>query len=437
MAFRDLREYIGKLEELGEVQPIEKEVDPYLEVGAVIRRSYDLRAPAPFFQKLKGYPAGVRVFGAPVAMSRQPGRAYARIATALGLAPEATYGQIVDAVIARVRDMRANPIKPVVVSREAAPCKENVLLGDEVDLGLFPAPVIHGGDGGGYIGTWHTVITKDPDTGWVNWCVCRLMVVDKNRLTGHVLPFQHIGMHYFGKYEPRGKPMPFAVAIGTEPVATMVSGSRLARPGEDEVDFVCALRGEPVELVPAETADLMVPAGAEVVLEGEMLPAERTPEGPFGEFPGYQASGQALRPVFRVKAITYRRDPILPHTCFGVPVHDGNAFHSVFRAATLQDFLERQGLPIRRVCLPPEAVGFLAAIATRVPYEGYPQQLANAVFGHPDSRATYYLIIVEEDVDVTDLGQVVWALATRCHPGRGVFVNDKSPGMDLVPFASA
>ncbi|HLB12502.1 MAG TPA: UbiD family decarboxylase, partial [Dehalococcoidia bacterium] len=87
MAFRDLREYIGKLEELGEVQPIEKEVDPYLEVGAVIRRSYDLRAPAPFFQKLKGHPAGVRVFGAPVAMSRQPGRAYARIATALGLAP--------------------------------------------------------------------------------------------------------------------------------------------------------------------------------------------------------------------------------------------------------------------------------------------------------------------------------------------------------------
>src|SRR3972149_2740899 len=110
MAFKDLREYIAKIQELGEVQPIEKEVDPHLEVGAIIRRCYDLRAPAPLFQKLKGHRAGFRILGAPVAMSRQPGRTNARVATALGLPPESTYSEIADAIAARLGAMRANPI---------------------------------------------------------------------------------------------------------------------------------------------------------------------------------------------------------------------------------------------------------------------------------------------------------------------------------------
>ncbi|NIO11016.1 MAG: UbiD family decarboxylase, partial [Deltaproteobacteria bacterium] len=159
----DMREYIDRLDAEGELQRIDAEVDWNLEVGAVIRRSYDLKAPAPFFQKIKGYPKGFRILGAPVGTSANPNQYYARLAISLGLEANANPTSIMEEYMRRSK----NRIKPVVV--KSGPCKQNIFTGSNVDLERFPIPLIHDGDGGRYLGTWHMVATKDPDTGWVNW----------------------------------------------------------------------------------------------------------------------------------------------------------------------------------------------------------------------------------------------------------------------------
>ncbi|MBW2057005.1 MAG: UbiD family decarboxylase [Deltaproteobacteria bacterium] len=429
MPFSDLREYIEALEREGELVRIKREVDWNLELGAVIRRSYDLRAPAPLFENVKDYPKGYRILGAPIGLSRRPRRALARLATALGLPPNSTFSEIVEWCAGR----RKERIKPVV--RDGGPCKEEVHLGDRVNLLDLPVPFFHKGDGGRYLGTWHIVVTKDPDTQWVNWGMYRLMVIDERTMGCLLRPDQHIGLHYYQKCEARGRPMEFAVAIGTEPVSSLVGAMRVP-PGVEEADVAGGIRGEPVELVECETVDLCVPATAEIVIEGVVPPHEREEEGPFGEYTGYLAHESSPKPVFRVTALTHRRDPIQVHSCMGVPVDDSDVVTTVMRAADILDDLREKGFPVRMVYLPPEAVGHLAVISTRVPFANFAKHLAFSVWGSTSGRTIWYLVVVDEDIDPTDMGEVTWALTTRCHPQRGIFSTGSSWGIPLLPFLS-
>ncbi|MDP2726527.1 MAG: UbiD family decarboxylase, partial [Dehalococcoidia bacterium] len=340
-------------------------------------------------------------------------------------------------VMARIRERWAraldNPLNPILV--KSGPCKENIQIGDEVDLEKFPAPFLHEGDGGRYIGTWTTVITKDPDTGWVNWGMYRLMLHDKKSMGIQLIPIQHIGLHYFMKYEPRNLPMEFAVVMGTEPVTSLMS-STTCPPGVDEAAIVGAIRGEPLELVKCETVDLAVPATSEIVFEGEIRPYERMEEGPFGEFTGYRGGGRHPQPVCRVKAITHRNDPILPVSCLGVPVDD-SAARRPLAAADILDDLRTRGFPVKMVYQHLEASPLLYTISTKVPYPSYAKQLAAAVWGsHTWGKMANFLIVVDEDVDVTNLNEVVWALTTRCHPENGILKMAKTAGFALLPFTS-
>jgi 4-hydroxy-3-polyprenylbenzoate decarboxylase len=320
MVFSDLRAYIDALESEKEVVRIKKEVDWNLELGAIIRRSYDLNAPAPLFENIKGYPKGYSVLGAPIGLSNKPGRSLARLAMSLGF---------------------------------SGPCKENIFTGDQVNLLSLPVPFIHEGDGGRYIGTWHLIATKDPDTQWVNWGMYRLMVIDERTMGCLLRPDQHIGFHYYQKYEARGEPMEFAVAIGTEPVSSLVGALRVPT-GVNEVEVAGGIRGEPVELVKCETVDLYVPATSEIVIEGVVPPHERRDEGPFGEYTGYLARESSPKPVFQVTALTYRDNPIQVHSCMGVPVDDSAVVTTVVRAADILDDLCQKGFPVKSVYLPPE-----------------------------------------------------------------------------------
>jgi len=201
MIFYDLREYIDYLDREGEIVHVKKEVDWNLEVGAIIRRSYDLKAPAPLFEKIRGYPPGYRILGAPLGTSSRQNAYFSRLAISLDMPPEATYEQIVKEYNQRCSRL----IPPKFV--ETGPCKENILLGDDVDLLKLPVPLIHEGDGGRYLGTWHLVITRDPETDWVNWGMYRLMVVDGKTMACQIRPDQHIGLHYHQKYEVINQPM--------------------------------------------------------------------------------------------------------------------------------------------------------------------------------------------------------------------------------------
>jgi len=342
MPFSDLRDYISRLEYEGEVQRIDDEVQPVFEVGAVLRRSYELRAPAPFFTRLRGFPEH-RIFGAPIGLSRRKNAPFLRFAVAMDMRPESTPPEIVEEYLRR----SAKRIPPVLV--KTGPCKENIVTGNAVDLQSFPAPVLHRDDGGPYIGTWHANIGKDPDTGARLWGLDRLMIHGRKMMGGLLLPAQKFSEHYYATYEPRGRAMEFAVAIGTEPVTPWVAATRLP-PHVAEAEIIGAIRGAPLELVKCETVDLEVPATAEIVIEGFIPPYERQKEGPLGGAGAETAGERAPRPVYHVTAITHRDRPILP-----VALDDLAVALSITRAAEILTETRRRGFPARSPFFPPEA----------------------------------------------------------------------------------
>ncbi|MDY6864251.1 MAG: UbiD family decarboxylase, partial [Thermodesulfobacteriota bacterium] len=258
MPYRDFREYVTALEKEGEVQRIQQEVDWDMEAGAITRRSYEIKARAPFFQKIKDYPEGYRIFGAPLSSTK-------RIALTMEMDPDSSFMELSHEFRRRTR----NPIKPIVV--KDGPCKENIQTGDDINLFQFPAPMVHDGDGGRYICTWHVDVNQDPDSDWVNWGMYRKMIHNKNTMGGIMLPFQHMPYIFFNKYEAKGKPMEFATAIAPEPVVTF-AGCTMFPAGVTEADMAGAIRKEPVELVKCETVDLYVPATSEIVFEGYVSP---------------------------------------------------------------------------------------------------------------------------------------------------------------------
>jgi UbiD family decarboxylase len=341
MPFSDLRDYIARLDYEGELQRIPDEVQPVFEVGAILRRSYDLRAAAPLFMNLRGYP-GYRIFGAPIGLSRAQNRPFARFAIAMDLKPAATPAEIIEAYLER----STKPIPPVLV--KDGPCKENVVTGSAIDLQAFPAPVIHRQDGGAYIGTWHASIGKDLDSGSPRWGLDRLMIHSKNTMGGLLSPAQKFAAHYYNQYEPRGRAMEFAIAIGTEPVTPWVAATRLP-PNVCAAEIIGAIRRSPLELVKCETVDLEVPASSEIVIEGFIPPHERQEEGPLGADDGFTATGRALRPIYHVTAITHRDRPILP-----VAIDDLAIALSLTRAAEIVAETRRSGFPARSAFCPPE-----------------------------------------------------------------------------------
>ncbi|MDY6863827.1 MAG: UbiD family decarboxylase [Thermodesulfobacteriota bacterium] len=419
MPFNDIREFISRLEETGDVQPIEVEVDWDIEAGGIARRCCELSAPAPLFKKIKDYPDGYRIFANPLATFR-------RLAIAMDLNADASYQEILDTY----DDRKANPIKPVLVKDGS--CKENICTGDEVDLFKFPAPMVHEGDGGRYIGTWHLVATKDPDSNWVNWGMYRLMIHTKNTLGGFIVQPQHIGV-IFDKYEAMNKPMEFAIAIAPEPISTLVATSGVPY-GVSEVDIVGGMRGEALNVVKCATVDLVVPATSEIVFEGEVLPGVRKLEGPFGEYTGYRASGESTKPVYQVNAITHRNDPILTMSCMGVAIDDSDVGLNISYASDIRSALKAAGLPITGVYLPPEACCSLCVVATKTPYPNIASKIAGTIWANKNGQWIPKIIVVDDDIDYTNLGAVTHALATKCHPVRGVTILPNTPGNPLIPY---
>lgn len=307
------------------------------------------------------------------------------------------------------------------------------MTGKEVDLFQFPAPLIHQGDGGRYIATWHLVATKDPDSGWLNWGMYRVMVLNRNMLASLLLPNQHQGMMYFGKYLPNNKPMPFAIAIGADPLCSLVSCT-FFRKGESEVDFAGALHMAPVEVAKALTSDLLVPAHAEIVIEGDVLTDQLAPEGPFGEYTGYRHPERRLTPPYVVKAITYRKDPILTSSNTGIPNDEGVVCLSITGSLALKKFLLSQGFPVVDAFNPPQGSGFVTVVSLSRNESSMAEKIRNCLISRRYEISK--LILVDDDVDVFDLSQVFHALATKCHPQRGISTDHVFSLNPLTPYLS-
>jgi len=425
MAYADLREYMDTLETDGELKRIKAEVDWNLELGAIMRRANDLREPALLFENVKDYSSDFRVFANLVGASKP--NVFKRAALVLGLSGDTPGPEIIEAMARRFTE----PIKPVLVDR--GPCKENIIKGDDVDLLKFPVPFLRGLDGARYFGTWHTDINKDPDSEWVNWGMYRHMLLDRQSISWLANPGQHGPGLYYQKYEAKGKAMPMSIAMGTDPVVSLAAISP-ATPYVNEVELAGGLRGAPVELIKCETNDLQVPATAEIVLEGEVRPFEREPEGPFGEYPGYASSDKALRPVFRVNCITHRNKPIFTVSSPGKPFDDTTFVYALCGSAALMVELRKLGLPFKSVYLTNSMMAVI--ISASEVYPGYVHTLSSAIWGTKVGIYRPAIIVVGEDVDVTNSDEVLWALTTRVHPGKDIHIKKRAPSHPLYPFIS-
>lgn len=436
---KSLREFIDELDKLGDLQRIDREVDWNLEVGAVIRRGYDLKAPAPLFTNLTGYQGtGFQLFGAPGALSSSP-YPLARIALALGLPADASGQQIVEVLVAA---RSAEGIPPVVVSASDAPCKQNIMLGKDIDLFAFPTPLIHGNDGGRYIQTYGMNIAKTPDGSWTNWSVNRMMIAGKDTLACLIPGPQHLGL-IRAQWSALGEPMPIALAVGVEPGLPFVGGMPLPE-GADESHFLGALFGEGIELVPAETVDLLVPATAEMIIEGHISVDETVLEGPMNEFPGYNATESSPKALFKVSAVTYRDDAIQPVVAAGPPVEEDHTIIGTTSAAEILYLLREGGLPAAGAWYTFEAAVHWLILSVEqdwhetlgVSSAELVEKIAGIIFTGKPSVNAPKILLVEDDIDITDLSEVVWAFATRSHPERGEFHFPHKLSMQLAVYLS-
>ena len=434
---KDLRSYLATLEQIGELQHITAPVELDLEVGAICRRCYETGAPAPLFENISGFQPGFRVLGAPAGISRQPDLYLSRIALALGLEPDASGRTIVQA-LATARNRPAIP--PARIA--SGPCKEQVMTGDEIDLSLFPAPLLHEGDGGRYLNTFGIIIARTPDGRWTNWSIARVMVVDKRRMAGIVAPNQHLGI-VAKEWWQQGKDMPFALALGCEPFIPFVGGMPL--PAEmDEAGYAGAYYGEPLEVIACESVPLDVPATAEIVVEGYLSANDRAPEGPMGEYAGYLWAGApSLKPVYNVTAITHRNDPILPISVAGEPVEENHTAWGIPNAAELVFELRKSGFPVATAWSPFESANHWYAIAMETGWHdtlGYGaaelcKRLGETLMTTKAGMGTPKYMIFNDDIDLANTREIVWAFATRNYPGsRGEVVFDHASTNPLVAF---
>jgi len=409
MAFTDLRAWLGFLEGKGELARIKAEVDWAEEIGALAREMTSREGPALLFENIKDYKEAPcrQVLTSPLGSRR-------RVRWCLGLPEDAPDGE----VVRWLKDRFAERVTPSIVG--SGPVKENIITGEEVDLFQLPVPLWNAMDGGRYICAGASIITQDPDTKELNVGTYRGMIADKDKIGVLLSRVQDWGKH-FNKYAARGEEMPVAVVIGWDPTLFLTASTPVAGP---EYEICGAVRGAPVELVKCETNDLLVPASAEIVIEGRISPDPQTfvREGPFGEYTGYYGGAESLKPAIKVDCITYRSDPIF---C-GVPEGtspgrfvDESFWLKLSWAAVAWRVLEDAGVPgVTAVAGSPWPE--ILKVQIRKSFRGHAQLVANALWG---SRYANYgakiLFVVDEDVDPYDPLALEWALAFRVNADMG------------------
>jgi 4-hydroxy-3-polyprenylbenzoate decarboxylase len=407
--YKDLREFIELVDKLGALRRIEG-ADLRYEIGGITEVAAGRQdGSALLFDAIPGFPRGWRIF---TNAATTPQRA----ALALGIDPAL---RPLDALKAWMEKRKTlTPHAPAVVKDAAF--LQNTLEGAEVNLAKFPAPIWHRHDGGAFIGSGSIVIMRDPDRtdggGWINASIYRVQVHGRNKVT---VQFDHAGRHgaiIAKKYWEQGKPCPLAVVNGEDP-ALFIAGFEYLPAGQSEYEFAGAIKGAPIDVCPGPLTGLPIPAHAEIVFEGQLLPMSATslPEGPFGEFTGYYASEARPAPVMEVAAIHHRNDPIL----LGSPPMKPPRFHFglPFRAATIWQNLEAAGVT--------DVVGawqhvsqLMTVVALKQRYDGHAKRAALVAAAH--SYMARIVVVVDEDVDPSSLADVMWAVATRCEPSEQI-----------------
>jgi len=401
-------------------------VDGNLELGTIVdlnakRKKYTL-----LFSEIKNYPKGNRLLTGALVDSR-------RVAHTCGF-PQSTDQELVT----KFRDKLTNISKDISLFPPeyvtSSNVMENVEDASNVDLLKFPAPKWHEYDGGNYIGTADCVVTADPDSGWVNIGTYRLMVHNKNELGIHIDTGHH-GRYQMNKYFERGQKCPVVISLGQHPLLFAISGLEVPF-GVSEYNYAGALVGSRWKVLRGPITGLPIPADCELALEGYILP-ERRDEGPFGEFMGYYAGGIFQNPVVKVEGIYYRDDPIILGTAPGVPPYDYSYYRCPIRAAMIWDMLQKAGIPNVKGVWCHEA-GYsraLTVVAIKQGYAGHARQVAHvASQSGPGAFAGRYVVVVDDDIDPTNLHEVIWAICSRTDPVTSIEFIREAWGTPLDPM---
>lgn len=406
---KDIREFISLCEEAGLLRRIKAEVDWDLELSHIAKLNEEKGGPALLFENVKDHDSPVLTS---VCTTTE------RLALIMG---EPRDTNLVDLMRVWV-EKNQTKIPPKWV--DSGPCKENVMKGDEVDLFKFPSPKWYPLDGGRYFGTAHFVVTRDPDTGWVNIGTYRLQLLGKNRLGTQFIKGKHSDI-ILKKYQARKEPMPVCAVVGCDPLLFLMGAARVSA-FVSEYDLAGAIRGKPIEVVKAETNDLPIPATAEIVVEGEVDAEAFMEEGPFGEYTGYYSGvGSDPRNFIDVKCVTYRNNPIFWGTTVGRAVTDTHMTMAISYGATLWQQLVDMKIPgIKAVYCPPEGSGrFLAIISVKQMYPGHANQvLTAAISTEMGAYGLKTVIVVDDDIDPWDIPRVMYAISFRFQPNRAQII---------------
>lgn len=427
MAVKDLREWIDILEAEGELHRVKAQVDWNLEIGGIAQKIFDGEGPALLFENIKDHKETrcTRLFTASMC-------AYRRIAMMMGLPRDTPVKELIKTFMQRT-DQRV-PVKRV----KSGPCKQNIIKGKEVDLFQFPAPKWHPKDGGRAFNTYGGVITQDPETGWINVGLYRMMIHDKTTLGTLIVPTSHWGQH-LAKYRKMGKPMPVAVVNGWDQALPVIGCTTLPQTSND-YEVVGGLRGRPVEVVKCETNDLEVPATAEIIVEGTVNPDPDSyrMEGPFGEYTGTYGGWPSKKPVLEVKCVTHRDNPIFQGTMEGFPINEDHRVASISTSAMNWKGLINAGVPgVTAVFNPPSSSGWTNTfVQIEKRYQGHARQVANALWGLGIAYySSKHVMVVDTDIDIFDFNALNYALAYRVDAKRSIVIMEGCVGSPLDPIA--
>jgi len=439
MAFKDLREFIALLEAEGELKRISVPVDPNLEITEICDRTLRAGGPALLFENPKG--SSIPLLGNLFGNTR-------RIALAMG--QQDTEGlRDVGKLMAFLkepnppkgwRDLWENlPTWKQVLNiapnvKRNAPCQDVVIEEDDIDLSFLPIQTCWPGDAAPLV-TWPLVITRGPDKERQNLGIYRMQFLGRNKLIMRWLSHRGGALDFRDwQLKHPGEPFPISIAIGADP-ATILATVTPVPDTLSEYAFAGLLRGSKTEVVKCLTNDLQVPASAEFVLEGVIEPGEMADEGPFGDHTGYYNEVERF-PVFTVKKLTHRKDPIYHSTYTGRPPDEpamlGVALNEVF-----VPLLQKQYPEIVDFYLPPEGCSYrLAVISIRKQYPGHAKRVMMGAWSFlRQFMYTKFVIVTDDDVNIRDWNDVIWAMTTRMDPSRDTVLIDNTP-IDYLDFAS-
>ncbi|THK41476.1 4-hydroxy-3-polyprenylbenzoate decarboxylase [Methylophaga sp. SB9B] len=439
MKYTDLRDFITNLEKQGELKRITTEVDPHLEMTEICDRVLRAGGPAILFENPKGskIPVLANLFGTPkrvaLGMGEDSVEALREVGKLLAFLkePEPPKG-MKDAwdklpIFRQVLNMG-----PKVVKK--APCQDQVIEGDAIDLAEYPIQLCWPEDAAPLI-TWGLVVTKGPHKTRQNLGIYRQQVIGKNRVIMRWLSHRG-GALDFKEWQQThpGEPFPIAVVLGCDP-ATILGAVTPVPDTLSEYAFAGLLRGSKTELVKCIGSDLQVPAHAEIVLEGFIYPDDMAPEGPYGDHTGYYNEVDSF-PVFTIERITQRKNPIYHSTYTGRPPDEpailGVALNEVF-----VPILQKQFPEIVDFYLPPEGCSYrMAVVSMKKQYAGHAKRVMMGVWSFlRQFMYTKFVIVVDDDVNVRDWQDVIWAITTRMDPARDTVLIENTP-IDYLDFAS-